>query len=176
MGGTGHYQPFPWEEGNFVGSYLLNEMSNRAQFGLILKSRDSSLKWAQVEVCSSIRLGAVVFQSKCNFQNNGKNSYNFERIYFLNELSNWAQFGLILKSKDSSLKWAQVEVSSSIRLGAVVFQSWCNLHNNGKNPYNFERIYFPNEMSNWAQFGLILKSKDSSFFNEPKLRSVSQFA
>ena len=102
---------------------LLDELSYRLQLGLILKSFVCSLKWAQVEVSSSIRLGAVVFQSKCNFQNNGKNPYNFERIYFLNELSNWAQFGLILKSKDSSLKWAQIEVCSSIRLEAVVFQS-----------------------------------------------------
>ena len=134
MGGTGHYQPFPSVEGNFVGSYLLNEMSNWAQFGLILKSKDSSLKWAQVEVSSAIRLWAVVFQSWCNFPKNGKNPYNFERIYFLNELSNWAQFGLILKSRCSCLKWTKLEVHNPIRLGAVAFQRCSNFQNHGKKP------------------------------------------
>ena len=43
-------------------------MSNRAQLGLILKSRLSSLKWAQVELYCSFRLGATVLQSWCYFQ------------------------------------------------------------------------------------------------------------
>ena len=112
------------EELNFVCSYLLNELSYWPQFGLILKSWQSSLKWAQVEVSSSIRLGATVFQSWCYFLNNGKDPYNFVSSYLLNELSKRAQSRLILKSWQSSSKWAQVEVSSSIRFGATVFQSW----------------------------------------------------
>ena len=48
---------------NFGGLLLLNKLSNKAQFGLILKSCVSSLKWAQVEVNSLIRLGDKCFRS-----------------------------------------------------------------------------------------------------------------
>ena len=146
----GWYKPnssFSIGQGNFQILYLLNKLSKWLQLRLILKNRHSSLKWAQVEVISSIRLEAGLFQSWCNFQNNGKNPYNYECIYFLNELSYRPQLGLILKSWHSSLKWAWVEVCNSIRLGAAIFQSWCNFLNNGKNPYNFECIYF---LKNWA--------------------------
>ena len=48
---------------------------------------------------------------------NVENNSDFEGLLLLNKLTNWPQFGLILKSRLSSLKWAQVEVCSSIRLG-----------------------------------------------------------
>ena len=141
---------------NFVSSYLLNELSKWAQFRLILKSWLSSLKWAQIEVNSSIRLGATVFQSLCYFISNGKNPYNFISSYLLNELSKWAQFRLILKNWHSPLKWAQIEVNSSIRLRATVFQSWCNFIMNGKNPCNLVISYLLYELSYWAQFRLMI--------------------
>ena len=56
----------------------------------------------------------------------------FQSLYLLNELSKWPQLGLILKSCVCSLKWAQVEVICSIRLGAAVFQSWCYLEKMAK--------------------------------------------
>ena len=47
------------------------------------------------------------------------------------QTSTWARF----------LKWAQVEVCSSIHLGAAVFQSWCYFQNYGINPSNFESLH-----------------------------------
>ena len=100
-------------------------MSKWAQLGLILKSRRSSLKWAQVELNCSIRLGDISSRSLCFFLINVKYSCNFSSLYLYNELSNWAQLGLILKNRRSSLKWAQVEVIIFIPLKAALFQSWC---------------------------------------------------
>ena len=54
----------------------------------------------------------------------GKYPYNFLSLFLPNELSDWDQLGLILKSRHGSLKWAQVEVCSSICWGAEVFQIW----------------------------------------------------
>ena len=131
-------------------------MSEWAQFRLILKSRRSSLKWAQVEHNCSIRLEDISSRSWCFFLINGKYPCNFLSSYLLNELSEWAQFGLILKSRRSSLKWAQVELISSIRLGAAVFQSWCHFQLSVKKPYNFGSSNHLNKLSYWPQFRLIL--------------------
>ena len=76
-----------------------------------------------------------------------ENNINFEGLLLLNELSNWAQLGLILKSCVSSLKWAQVELICSIRLGATVFRSRPYFQKSGKDPYNFESLYLLNELS-----------------------------
>ena len=45
---------------NFEGALLLDELSYRPQIGRILKSKDNPLKWDQSEVCSFIRLEAVL--------------------------------------------------------------------------------------------------------------------
>ena len=88
---------FFFSRGNFNGSHLLYKLTKWPQLGLILKSRHSSLKWAQVEICSLIRLGATVFQSWYYFQENGENPHNIVLLYRLNELSygprsTWAHF------------------------------------------------------------------------------------
>ena len=77
-------------------------------------------------------------------------------------MSKLPQLGLILKSKQNSLKWAQVEIICSIHLGARVFQSWCNFQKNGKDPYYFESRHLFNIMSKWTQLGLIIKNRQSS--------------
>ena len=74
--------------------------------GLILKNRRSSLKWAQVEVISSIRVGATVFQSWCFFLGKKELTPHFVDLYLFNGLSQWLQLELILKNRHSSLKWA----------------------------------------------------------------------
>ena len=56
-----------------------------------------------------------------------ENNINFGGLSLLNELSNWAQFGLILKSCVCSLKWAQIELNCSIRLGDMSFRSYLSL-------------------------------------------------
>ena len=56
-----------------------------------------------------------------------ENNINFGGLLLLNELSNKAQFGLILKSCVSSLKWAQVELNCLIRLGDTSFRSYPSL-------------------------------------------------
>ena len=48
----------------------------------------------------------------------------FEYLRFLNELSKRPPLGLILKDRHSSFKWAQVEVTGSIRSKATVSQSY----------------------------------------------------
>ena len=51
-----------------------------------------------------------------------ENSINIGGLLLLNKLTNWLQLGLILKSCVCSLKWAQVEVNCSIRLGETVIK------------------------------------------------------
>ena len=53
-----------------------------------------------------------------------ENNIKFGRLLLLNELNKRPQFGLILKSCVCSLKWAQVEVISSIRLEDMSLQTW----------------------------------------------------
>ena len=76
-----------------------------------------------------------------------ENNINFEGLLLLNELSKWAQLGLILKSRHSSLKWAQNQLNCFIRLGATVLQSWYYFQKNNKNCYNFESFYLLNKLS-----------------------------
>ena len=82
-------------------------------------------KWAKVELNCLIRLGDISFRSYLVLMEKAKNIIDFEGLLLLNELGNWAQLGLILKSCVSSLKWAQVEVNLLIHLEATVLQSWC---------------------------------------------------
>ena len=46
---------------NFEGALILDEFSYRPQIGRISKRKDNPLKWDQSEVCSFIRLEAVLF-------------------------------------------------------------------------------------------------------------------
>ena len=91
-----HFPPF--SKDNFNSSYLLSKLTNWLQLGLILMSRRSSLKGAQVEICSVIRSGATSLPNWYHFQKNGKNAYNFARLYLLNELTYRHQLELILMS------------------------------------------------------------------------------
>ena len=109
---------------DFGSRLLLNELNKWPQFGLILKSCVSSLKWAYVEVICSICLGDISSQSCKGLCHFSENNIDFGRLLLLNELSKWAQFGLILKSWVSSLKWAQVELNCSIRIGDISFRSY----------------------------------------------------
>ena len=58
------------------------------------------------------------------FRHFSKNKLNLGELLLLNELSNWAQLGLILKSCVCSLEWAQIELNCSIRLGDKSFRSY----------------------------------------------------
>ena len=96
-----HFLPFP--RGNFNSSYLLYKLTKWPQFGLILKNRHSSLKWAQVEICSFISLGATVFQSWYYFQKNDENPYNFARSYLLNEFSYRSQIVIFISNAEYNI-------------------------------------------------------------------------
>ena len=158
--------PYFWQKENFTPFfqelYFLNKLSNWPQLGLIVKNKHSSLKWAQIEVDCSIRLGATVFQSWPYFWQKENFTPFFQELYFLNELSNWSQLRLILKNKHSSLKWAQVEVNCSNRLGAAVSQSWCFFFFKEIFTPLFVAIYSLNKLSNWSQLRLILKNTHRS--------------
>ena len=52
------------------------------------------------------------------------NYINFGRLLHLNELSYWPQLGLILKNCLCSLKWAQIELNCSFRLGDMSLRSY----------------------------------------------------
>ena len=143
---------------NFERLSLPNELGNWPQLGLILKSCVCPLKWAEIKLNRSIRLGDISFRSYLLLIEKDKNKINFGELSLLNELSKWAQFGLILKSCVWSLKWAQVELSRSIRLGDISFRSYLLLIEKDKNNINFGRLSLQNGLSNSAQFGLILKS------------------
>ena len=109
---------------NFGRLLLLNDLSKRPQLGLILKSYVCSLKWALVEVICSIHLGDISSQSckgLCYFSDN---NIDFGWLLLLNELSKRPQLRLILKSYVCFLKWPQVEVICSIRLGDMSFRSY----------------------------------------------------
>ena len=96
-------------------------MSKLPQLGLILKSKQSSLKWAQVEIICSIHLGARVFQSWCNFQKNGKDTYYFESRHLFNIMSKWTQLGLIIKNRQSSLNR---KISLGHLLNSLFSEKW----------------------------------------------------
>ena len=106
----------------FVAFLLLKELSNWPQLELILKRRHSSLKWAQVEVNCSIRLGATVLQSWCYFWEKEEFTPFFVAFSLKNNFRFWPQLRVIFKSRRSTLKWAQVEVNCSICLGATVIK------------------------------------------------------
>ena len=148
---------------DFEGLLLLNELGNWAQLGLILKSCVSSLKWAQVELNCLFCLRDISFRRHRVLMEKAENNINFEGLLLLNELSNWAQLGLILKSCVSSLKWAQVELNCLFCLRDISFRRHRVLMEKAENNINFEGLLLLNELSNWAQLGLILKSCVSSF-------------
>ena len=103
---------------------LLNKWSYKPQLELILKSCVCSLKWAQIEVCSSIRLVYISSQSFKGFSNLLENDIDLGWLLLLNKLSRRPQLGLILKSWVCSLKWAQVELNCSNRLEDISFRSY----------------------------------------------------
>ena len=72
---------------NFGGLLLLNELNNKAQFGLILKCCVSSLKWAQVEVNSSVHLGDKCFKSYLVLMVKAEKNISFGWLLLLNKLS-----------------------------------------------------------------------------------------
>ena len=113
---------FFFSRGNFNGSHLLYKLTKWPQLGLILKSRHSSLKWAQDELNCSIHLGATVLQSWYHFQTNNKNRYNFESFYLLNKLSYRALNGSIWKNLNCYL--------GSVSKGAndLCFHTWGKFH------------------------------------------------
>ena len=92
---------------NFWRLLLLNELSVCPQLGLILKSCACSLKWAQVEVKSSICSGAKSSQNCNSFCYYTSNNINFKRPSLLNKLRFWPQLGLILKSCVCCVCWGQ---------------------------------------------------------------------
>ena len=98
-------------------------MSNWAQLWFILKSCVCSLKWAQVELKNSIFSGDISLKSCNGICHWSEKNLNFLSSYLLNELSNWAQLGLILKICVCSLKWAQVELNCLICLEDRSFRS-----------------------------------------------------
>ena len=61
-----------------------------------------------------------------------ENTINFGELLLLDELMNWPQFGLILNNCVCSLKWAQIEVNSLIRLGDTSFRSYLVLWKNAE--------------------------------------------
>ena len=90
---------------NFGRLLRLSKLSYIPQLGHILMSSVFSLKWAQVELICSIRLGDTSSQS-CGFLCHcSENNIDFGSRLLLNELNKWPQFGLILKSCVCSLKW-----------------------------------------------------------------------
>ena len=127
-----------------------------------LKSRLCSLKWDQVDFNSSICSEDTSSCSCKVFCRLSENYINFGGLSLLNELSNYAQFELILKSCVCSLKWVQVELNCSIRLGDISFRSHLLLMEKAENNINFGRLSFLNELSYRPQLGLILKSRHSS--------------
>ena len=143
---------------NFGSTSLLDELSNWPQLGLILKSCVCSLKWAQVEVNCFIRLKNRMLQREGYFFHFLKKRINFGSMSLLNELSNWPQLGLILKSCVCSLKWAQIEVNCSIRWKNRTLQRKGYFFLFLRISINFGRLLLLNKLSNWPQFGLILKS------------------
>ena len=126
-----------------------------------LKSRRSSLKWAQVEVCSSIRLEMTVCQSSRFYWKTVAFNPRFVGLYLLNELSYWPQLELILKSRRSSLRWAQVEVCNSIRLEMTACQSLCFFWKMVVFTPHFLGFFLLNKMSYRPHLALILKNKHS---------------
>ena len=105
-------------------SRSLTNWARDTQLGLILNSLVSPLKWGQVEVNCLILSKDTSSQSGKGISHFSENNIDFERLSLLNKLSNWAQPGLILKSSVCSLKWAQVEVKCSIRLGDIGYRSY----------------------------------------------------
>ena len=144
--------------GLFERAFLLNGSTNWPQLELILKSWACSLKWAQVEVNLSICSGDISFRSYFLLMKKVENTINFGNLLLLNKSTNWPQLGLLLKSCVCSLKCAQVEVNSLIRLGDLSFRNYLLLMEKVENTINFGKLLLLNGSTNWPQLGLILKS------------------
>ena len=104
-------------------------------------------KWAKVNLNCSFCLRDTSFRSYHVLIEKAENIINFEGPLLHNELNNWAQLGLILKSWICSLKWAQVELHSSIRLGDMSSRGCKGFCHFSEKNINFGRLLLLNEMS-----------------------------